>query len=53
MLSKYTMTLKHDKGTVKLSIIATSFEQAVKIICRAENCPEQAVHHIKRTVYKI
>lgn len=43
LLKKYTARLSHDKGTVTISAVATSPEQAVALIAAAEGCPTHAV----------
>jgi len=43
LLKKYTARLCHDNGTVTISAVATSPEQAVALIAAAEGCPTHAV----------
>lgn len=47
-MNLYKATLKHDNGTSNLTINASSKEQAIKSICKAEHCPASAIEQIKR-----
>lgn len=42
-LKTYTALLRHDKGVVRLSTIATSPQKALDTITAAEGCPKCAV----------
>lgn len=42
----YTMKLKHDRGTVKISTVAMSEAAAKRIILNAERAPESAIRGI-------
>ena len=46
-MKKYTITLKHDNGKVKLSINAESITDAVKAVLIIEGAPETAILNIK------
>lgn len=50
-MTKYIATLKHDKGTVKISVLASDIETAKILILKAENCPESAIKSIKANKY--
>jgi hypothetical protein len=43
MQSKVIVKLRHDKGTVKISVWAESLEQAKQMVCNAEKCPLSSV----------
>lgn len=43
LIKKYVVTLKHDKGKVKINTTASSKEQAIKQVCNSEKAPESAV----------
>lgn len=43
----YTLKLKHDRGTVKISTFAMSEAAAKRIILNAERAPERAIRGIK------
>lgn len=45
-LSWYKCFIKHDNGTIVLKVIATSVGNAIRIVCNAEGCPEQAVYKV-------
>jgi hypothetical protein len=45
-MKKYTITLKHDKGTVKISTVSTSMEQAIKTVLDWENAPFNSVKKV-------
>ena len=47
-MTKYLVTLRHDKGTFRLTVTATCFAAAVAIAASAEGCPEGAIVNIKR-----
>lgn len=43
----YQAKLKHDKGTVKITVLAPNRAAAIKRICLLEGCPERAILTIK------
>jgi len=43
----YTARLKHDAGTVKITVLAPNRAAAIKRICLLEGCPERAILTIK------
>ena len=43
---KYTATLKHDKGTKKITTNARSEEAAIKLFMSAEGCPRSAISNV-------
>jgi hypothetical protein len=45
--SKFTFKVSHDKGTVKISTVATSEETARQMIMKAEGCPARALKLVK------
>ena len=47
-VQKYVVTVKHDNGTDKITIPATSYSKAVEVIKMAMGCPESAITNIKR-----
>ena len=42
-MSTYKITLRHDYGTVTLTIAATSISAAIHTACEAEKAPESAI----------
>lgn len=46
-MKKYTITLKHDTGTIRLTISAENIADAVKGVCTIEGAPECAVINVK------
>jgi len=46
-MKTFVFKATHDQGIIKLRATATNEEQAVKIICNAENCPPAALKLIK------
>lgn len=47
-LKKFRFKLKHDNGSVYISIFSSSEENAKRAICIAENCPERALTLMKK-----
>jgi hypothetical protein len=48
--AKVEVTIKHDGGRIKIKVWATSIENAIEAVCKAENAPKSAV--IKAQVEK-
>ena len=46
-MKKYTITLKHDNGKVKLNINAASISDAIKAVLTIEGAPECAIVNVK------
>jgi formiminotetrahydrofolate cyclodeaminase len=46
-MKKYTVTLKHDNGKVRLSINAESITDAIKAVLIIEGAPECAIVNVK------
>lgn len=46
-MKKYIITLKHDKGSIKLAVNAESITDAVKAVLIVEGAPETAIKNIK------
>ena len=42
----YTVVMKHDKGTIRISTCAETSDKACDIVCRAENAPDSAVQAV-------
>lgn len=42
-LKKYSIKVKHDKGTITIKTSASSEEAARTKVCNAEGCPESAI----------
>jgi hypothetical protein len=47
-IKQYTAKIKHDKGIFTLKTFASCIESAKIMICKAENCPENAILSIKK-----
>jgi hypothetical protein len=45
-IERYLANVKHDKGTIKISVWATSEESAKLMIMNAENCPACAIQEL-------
>jgi hypothetical protein len=43
----YEVTLRHDKGSVKIQTLSDSIAHAVETVCKSEGAPERAVTGIK------
>jgi hypothetical protein len=53
---KIIVKVKHDTGTTKISTYATSLDEAKDKVCKAENCPLNAIIYAKvapLTIYDI
>jgi hypothetical protein len=49
-LETYIVTLKHEKGTVKIKVVSLSGEHgARRQVTSAEGCPECAIMQVKKT----
>lgn len=46
-MKKYIITLKHDNGSIKLSVSAENITDAVKAVLIIEGAPETAIKNIK------
>lgn len=46
-MQTYILTVKHDKGTIKFRVIASSPKAAIIMVTRAENCPDGAIKKIQ------
>lgn len=46
--SNYTVYTKHDMGTVRICVPATSYQNAIDKVMAAEGCPERSITQIKR-----
>jgi hypothetical protein len=49
-MTKVIVKLKHDTGTIKISVWANSIEEAVNKILQSENAPRSAVIHAIKKV---
>lgn len=47
MKAKVIVKLKHDNGTQKISVWATSIENAIETVLKAENAPKNSVIYAK------
>lgn len=45
---KYNVTLKHDRGNITLSTIASNKKSAIEMVLRAENAPQSAIVKVER-----
>jgi hypothetical protein len=45
---RYTLTVRHDAGRVKITTTARSAEAARGIVCSAERCPRSAIERVRR-----
>lgn len=52
-MSKVIVKLKHDTGTVKISVWANSIEEAINKVLQYENAPNSAVIYAKVTPHTI
>ncbi len=43
----FIVTLKHDKGKVRIKTIASDEADAKQKVCNAEGCPESAIVSVK------
>jgi len=50
-MNQYIITLKHDKGTFKMRVIAENEQAAKEMIMKAENCPLCAIIRIREARY--
>jgi len=53
MKAKVIVKLKHDNGTQKISVWATSIENAIETVLKAENAPKISVIYAKVAPLKI
>ena len=44
--ARFTVKMKHDKGTINLVLVASDFATAIKKACDAERAPERAVKSV-------
>jgi hypothetical protein len=51
-LYSYSFTLKHDRGTTSVTVIAGKLIFALNRILNSENCPEGAITKIKITPHE-
>lgn len=42
-ISRYKLTIQHDKGLFTVETVATSIQAAKQIVMNAESCPESAI----------
>lgn len=49
-MKTYRLTINHDNGTFKIKTAASSKEQAINIVCEAENCPPGAIDKVERVL---
>jgi hypothetical protein len=42
-MSEYTVTMRHDNGTIDITTSATSAESAAAFVCAAEGAPTRSV----------
>lgn len=47
-LFRFYVTLRHDRGRVRLATVAQSIAQAIATVCAAEGAPESAVLLVRR-----
>jgi len=47
-MEKFILTLKHDKGKIKISTFAENEKMAIEIICNSEGCPQSAIIKIEK-----
>jgi hypothetical protein len=48
-MKMYKVRLQHDKGFVTLVVAAKDTEQAIKLVCKAEKAPLNAIRSVKVT----
>lgn len=46
-MNTYTLTLKHDHGTVKVTTVAATLKQATRNILMAEGAPASAIRSVR------
>lgn len=49
-MRKFKIKLKHDKGTVIVTIHAMSEDYAIQQICNIEGCPKEAIIYVREIV---
>jgi hypothetical protein len=47
-MEKFILTLKHDKGKIKISTFAENEKIAIEKICNSEGCPQSAIIKIEK-----
>lgn len=47
-LFKYKVKLNNDAGTIILTVVAHSYQNAKNIVVIAEKCPETAIKEVKQ-----
>lgn len=47
-MEKFILTLKHDKGKIKISTFAENEKIAIEKICNSEGCPQSAIIKIEQ-----
>jgi hypothetical protein len=47
-MQKFILTLKHDKGKIKISTFAENEKLAIEKICNSEGCPKSAIQKIEK-----
>ena len=47
---EYTFEVTHDAGSFFMRVISYSKASAIKMICKAEGCPERAIEYINKSL---
>jgi hypothetical protein len=47
VMKMYRITLKHDRGIIRIRTTSSSKQAAINKVCMAEGCPESAVIKIE------
>ena len=47
-MNRYSVKLKHDKGTIKIGVTARNKETAEMMVCNAERAPRRAIIETNR-----
>ncbi len=47
-VQQFVVTVKHDKGKVRIKTTASSADAAKSIVCKAEGCPESAIVSVEK-----
>lgn len=45
-MMNYCFTVKHDKGSSKIALVASDLATATKKLCASEKCPERAITNV-------
>lgn len=47
-IDRYRVTIKHDGGTIRLTVPAGSADAARRIVMKAESCPARAIRTVRK-----